>query len=301
MMRQLLILILFPVFLVVGCQSAVWGQDIQDEIDAQNYSLGYRFGIDLQKYKLEFRPEILWHGFFTPIDEMKPQYDQGLMSDVLAKLDSYQDLSSVSGDEKQDRIEMQNYSLGYRLGTDFLLQNVTLRPQSLWSGIFDGYDNKEPQIPLEEMAAILEQIKDKSKQLAMKKQPPLRLKGQHFLSTNAKMKGVTVLKSGLQYRVLKSGAGKTPKPSDTVSVHYRSRTIEGFEFSNSYPLGIPTPKEFRVDQVLPGWSEALQLMKEGDKWELYIPSYLAYKDSGPMAGQTVICDLELLEILPESR
>lgn len=300
-MRQLLIWLLITFLIVVGGQSTVLGQEVMDDVDAQNYSFGYRFGIDLQKYDIEFRPEILWHGFFTPIDGMKSLLDQNLMDDILTKLDTHQQLPVLTGDQQQERIEDQNYSLGYRLGSDFLLYKTTLRPQVLWNGIFDGYGKKDPQLQLEQMAAILKRMKVESKQQATQKQPPLRPQGQHFLSTNAKMKGITVLKSGLQYRVFKAGTGETPKSSDTVLLNFRSRTIEGLEFSNSFPLGIPTPETFRVDQVLPGWSEALQLMKEGDKWEIYIPAYLAYKDNGPMAGQTIISDLELIEILPETR
>ena len=108
------------------------------------------------------------------------------------------------------------------------------------------------------------------------------------------------LSSGLQYKVLKTGNGKKQATkNDTVSVLYTMKKIDGQVVGSTYPLGVPTPEEVSVNKGIPGWIEALQLMHEGDRWELYIPQQLAYRDVGPMAGQTVIVDLELLEIFPE--
>ncbi len=102
--------------------------------------------------------------------------------------------------------------------------------------------------------------------------------GQTFLAENAKKDGVVSLRSGLQYKVIKEGTGKAPGLKDTVSVNYRGTLIDGTEFDNSYKRNEPTT--FRVDSVIRGWSEALQLMKEGAKWELYIPPELGYGERG---------------------
>lgn len=119
-----------------------------------------------------------------------------------------------------------------------------------------------------------------------------------FLEENAKKEGVVVTDSGLQYKVLESGEGNTPTASDTVSVHYEGRFINGDVFDSSIERGVPT--EFGVTQVIKGWVEALQLMKEGDKWEIYVPSNLAYGEGGmpPRIGsnEDLIFQIELLGI-----
>ena len=102
--------------------------------------------------------------------------------------------------------------------------------------------------------------------------------GEAFLAANAKKEGVKTLPSGLQYKVLKSGSGKTPKATDTVKTHYHGTLIDGTVFDSSVERGEPV--EFPVNGVIPGWTEALQLMKEGDKWQLFVPAKLAYGERG---------------------
>jgi FKBP-type peptidyl-prolyl cis-trans isomerase len=122
--------------------------------------------------------------------------------------------------------------------------------------------------------------------------------GAKFLKENAQKEGVKTLPSGLQYKVIHEGSGKTPKATDTVTVHYRGTLINGKEFDSSYSRG--QPAEFPVNRVIAGWTEALQLMKEGSKWMLYIPSNLAYGsrgaggDIGP--DETLIFEVELLKV-----
>ena len=127
-----------------------------------------------------------------------------------------------------------------------------------------------------------------------------REKGEEFLIGNAKKEGVKTLPSGLQYRVLKEGDGKHPTKAEHVVVHYRGTLIDGREFDSSYKRG--EPAKFGVTQVIKGWTEALQLMKEGAKWTLYIPWYLAYgeKGSGKLIGpnETLVFDIELIGVLP---
>ena len=205
-----------------------------------------------------------------------------------------------------------NYSYGYQLGEELTARQIELRGNVLWQGLYDAIDQAKPQLSEEEMTLILESIKISGTTEVVKTEeeqpgeakpeaPPktYRLKGQRFLGENMDKEGVVTLSSGVQYTVLKSGNGKTPRGTDAVLVNYRARSIEGVEFSSSYPLGIPTPEEFKVNQAIPGLAQALKLMSVGDKWEIYIPAQQAYKDTSPMGGQTVIYVLELLEILPE--
>lgn len=122
--------------------------------------------------------------------------------------------------------------------------------------------------------------------------------GEDFLAVNKKKEGVIALPSGLQYRVLKAGKGKSPKATDNVTVHYRGTLIDGTEFDSSYKRG--QPATFPVNRVIRGWTEALQLMKEGARWTLYIPSNLAYGERGAGANigsnATLIFEVELLSI-----
>ena len=125
------------------------------------------------------------------------------------------------------------------------------------------------------------------------------MKGEEFLKENATKEGVKTLPSGLQYKVVKEGEGKSPKATDTVSVHYKGTLINGTEFDSSYKRN--EPAEFPVNRVIPGWTEALQLMKEGSKWMLYIPAKLAYGERGTPGGpigpnETLIFEVELLKV-----
>lgn len=126
-----------------------------------------------------------------------------------------------------------------------------------------------------------------------------REEGEAFLAKNLKQEGVKTTKSGLQYKVIKTGKGATPKPTDVVSCHYRGTLIDGTEFDSSYARNEPT--EFPVNRVIAGWTEALQLMHVGDKWKLYIPADLAYGNHPPgppiKAGSVLVFELDLLGIV----
>jgi len=123
-------------------------------------------------------------------------------------------------------------------------------------------------------------------------------RAEKFLMENKAKEGVQTLPSGLQYKVIKDGTGKTPKLSDTVSTHYRGTLLDGKEFDSSYKRN--EPAEFPVSGVIKGWTEALQLMKEGAKWTLYVPPKLAYGERGfpPVIGpnETLIFEIELLKV-----
>ena len=260
--------------------------------DRENYSLGFRFGKELRDYDIRFKPEIFWHGLFTPIDEITPQFTLNQIEKALNQLDSHRPLPRLSEELQKERLTLQNYSLGYRLGHDFLKYRLELKPQALLDGVFDAYADRNSRLELEEIANILRQIDNRNNDLLK------HTEFQHFLSANAASDDVTVLKSGLQYRVLTEGTGTIPQKSDSVLVHFRSTNIHGVEIDSSHPLGIPRPRKYKVAEVVPGWSEALLRMKEGSRWVLYVPAYLTDNDGLSSAGQTIIVDLELIKILP---
>ncbi len=152
----------------------------------------------------------------------------------------------------------------------------------------------------EKMKKSMQEKQKKAKAEATEKAKANIAAGEAYLKENGAKEGVVTLKSGLQYKVLKAGTGKQPKATDRVKVHYSGTLIDGTKFDSSYDRKVPAT--FGVTQVIPGWTEALKLMKEGDKWQLVIPSALAYGPNGrpgTIPGNSVLLfDVELLEVLP---
>jgi len=145
---------------------------------------------------------------------------------------------------------------------------------------------------------INETMKAATAQIMVKRNGPLLEVGKKFLEENAKKEGITVLPSGMQYRVLASGNGKSPQPTDQVTTHYHGKLLDGTVFDSSVDRG--TPATFPVNGVIQGWQEALPMMKEGDKWELFIPYDMAYgeKGTGEEIGpfSTLIFEVELITV-----
>jgi len=205
-------------------------------------------------------------------------------------------------DSDADRI---GYSLGQQIGRDFKRQKVELDEASFLRGFEDATRGAEPVMGREEMNAILGGLKsrintaqrEEAQQRRMRKKEEAeekRRQGQAFMAAKAEKPGVKTLPSGLQYKVIRPGSGKKPGPRDVVKVHYRARLIDGHEFDSSYSS--EDPANFHLNGVIPGWTEALQLMREGAKWELYLPPDLAFGSRGPLADQTVIYEIELLGV-----
>ena len=148
------------------------------------------------------------------------------------------------------------------------------------------------------MTAFQKEMAAKQAEMMKSQGEKNKKEGEAFLAENKKKEGVKTLASGLQYKVIKEGTGKTPKATDKVSTHYQGTLIDGTEFDSSYKRG--EPATFPVNGVIPGWTEALQLMKVGSKWQLFVPSKLAYgeKGAGPIIGPNavLIFTVELLAI-----
>lgn len=194
-----------------------------------------------------------------------------------------------------------SYSIGLDIGSNMKKQKLDLDAKALAAGIADALAGKPALTPEEVRATLTEfQQKEMAKAEARAKTAGAEnaKAGEEFLAANAKKDGVKTTASGLQYKTIKSGSGKTPKASDTVKVHYTGTLIDGTVFDSSVERN--EPATFGVDQVIPGWTEVLQLMKEGDKWQVFIPSKLAYgeRGAGPDIGpnSTLIFDVELLAI-----
>ena len=205
----------------------------------------------------------------------------------------------VADDQPQlDEADRISYSVGYQMGGDFKKQGVELHPKALTQGLEDALSGSEASMTAEDMQTALSSLKKKilaqTRMEQAEKAKNYREEGRIFLAENAGREGVKTTDSGLQYKILKAGTGKTPTASDSVTVHYRGTMIDGREFDSSHRKGEPVT--FRVDEVIPGWTEALQMMKEGGKWQLYIPPDLAFHRGGPLEHRTILFDVELISV-----
>lgn len=211
--------------------------------------------------------------------------------------------SQVSAEEAglKDQKDKVSYSLGMNFGEYLKKQDIETNTDILVQGLKDMLAGKKTLLTEQEyhdtMAAFQKEMTtkqmEKLKQLGEKN----KKEGEAFLAENKKKEGVITLPSGLQYKVLKEGEGAIPKLTDTVTTNYRGTLIDGKEFDSSYRR--EQAATFPVKGVIPGWTEALQLMKAGSKWQLFIPSNLAYGERGPSIigpNATLIFEVELLSI-----
>jgi FKBP-type peptidyl-prolyl cis-trans isomerase FklB len=202
----------------------------------------------------------------------------------------------------KDQKDKASYSIGYDIGETFKKQNVDLNPDALFGGLKDALAGKEASLSKEEREKTLQAFQKEmmEKQMAASKEAATKnaAEGEKFLTENKKKDGVKTTASGLQYKVLKEGSGASQKETDTVVTNYKGTLLDGTEFDSSYKRN--EPASFPVNRVIKGWTEALQLMKPGAKYQLFIPSALAYGERG--AGQligpnaTLIFEVELLSI-----
>lgn len=198
--------------------------------------------------------------------------------------------------------DKSSYALGYQFGQSLAGFGAEVNVESFSKGFADALAGKPGIMSKEELqktVAEFEQTLRTKMESKKRDQADVNQKeGKAFLEANAKKSGIKVLPSGLQYQVMTEGKGKSPKATDVVKTHYRGTLINGKEFDSSYAR--KEPAEFPVNGVIKGWTEALQLMKEGSKWKLFIPSELAYgtQGAGPDIGpnSTLIFEVELLSI-----
>lgn len=204
--------------------------------------------------------------------------------------------TSKSGSLDTD-VKKYSYALGQQFGSNIAELGVELDKKTVLQAIESALSNKESLLNDEEIQQSMIMLRDKRMESMKAKTEESKVKGEAFLENNKAKEGVVTTESGLQYKILEEGTGKTPTAKDRVTVHYKGTLIDGTEFDSSIKRG--TPATFAVEGVIPGWTEALQLMKEGAKWQLFIPSDLAYgtMDRPQIPGNSVlIFDVELIEI-----
>lgn len=213
-------------------------------------------------------------------------------------------IAATSGFSTTIETEAQKagYAIGMNIGLSMKMQQLDIDPETVAAGLLAAFKGEPTLMDEDQMAQTLMAFQQQMQMRDMEKMVAESAKNaaesEKFLGQNSKKKGVVTTKSGLQYRVLAKGKGTSPKVNSTVDVHYRGTLVDGTEFDSSYSRG--EPATFPVGNVIPGWTEALQLMKEGDKWELTIPAELAYADQGappvipPSAA--LVFEVELLKV-----
>ncbi|MGA7274161.1 MAG: FKBP-type peptidyl-prolyl cis-trans isomerase [Candidatus Udaeobacter sp.] len=207
------------------------------------------------------------------------------------------------GQEKSPQLKDQkdkvSYSIGMNIGFNLSRQKVDINPDILAAGIRDSLAGK-PQLTTDQVKDVMAQFEKDMEQKQKQAGEKNKADGSKFLEENKKKPGVKTTASGLEYKVEKEGTGAQPKPTDTVTVNYRGTLMDGTEFDSSYKRG--QPATFPVNGVIKGWTEALQLMKVGSKYQVFVPANLAYGERsvspeiGPNA--TLIFEVELLDAKP---
>ena len=204
----------------------------------------------------------------------------------------------------KDEKDKVSYSIGLDIGSTFKKQGMDINADVLLAGLRDALSGAKPLMTEEQiketMTAYSKMMMEKQTAAAKEKGSKAAAEGEKFLAENKTKEGVKTTPSGLQYKVIQEGSGTPPKESDTVVTHYKGTLINGTEFDSSYKRN--EPATFPVNKVIKGWTEGLQLMKPGSKYQLFVPANLAYGERG--AGQdigpneTLIFEVELLSVKP---
>ena len=207
-------------------------------------------------------------------------------------------------DSFKTEMDKVSYAIGTQLGQNFKRQSIEIKIESFIRGLKDVMAGRKLELTEQEIQQTMMSFSQRMKEQQQERQKVEAVKniaaGKAFLAANGKKEGIKVLPSGMQYKILKEGTGKSPSAEDKVRTHYSGTLIDGTEFDSSYKRG--KPAEFPVKGVIKGWTEALQLMKEGGKWQLFIPPELAYGERGNRGipgNSTLIFEVELLGIVKE--
>lgn len=225
----------------------------------------------------------------------------GLVSSVVLVAGCQKEAEEPKAVELTTLEQKVNYTIARNLANNFKQNGLVVDPDSFMLALNDVRDDVESRLTEEEMQTVMQTFQEQA--MAKREEEQKKIadenaeKGKKFLEENKAKEGVTTTESGLQYRVITEGTGVKPKATDTVTVHYSGKLLDGTEFDSSYSRN--EPATFDLNSVIPGWTEGLQLMPEGAKWELVIPSDLAYGPgaNGPIPPNSVLVfEVELLEV-----
>ena len=204
----------------------------------------------------------------------------------------------------ESNIDKASYAIGADIGKNFQKAGIALNLEAMAQGYKDVQGDEKPAMTDEQMAAVMMEFQQtmmaKMKEAQGREAEESKVTGAEFLTAKAQEPGLKKTDSGLLYEVVEEGTGNSPQASDTVKVHYTGTLIDGTKFDSSHDRGAPA--EFQVGRVIKGWQEALQMMKEGSHWKLYIPGDLAYGPQGnPRGGipgnAVLVFDVQLIEVV----
>lgn len=230
------------------------------------------------------------------------QYKGKLMKKILAINTLFLILSTpvLHAEEYKTLDKQYSYALGYNVGKNIAKQFQDVDKAAMLQALQDAINNSKPKMTLEQMKQAFQQVAEKKKQEKTAQADKNTAAGKKYINQYSKKEGVKPLSDGIFYRVMKSGKGTSPRADSKVSVHYKGTLINGKVFDSSYDRG--QPAEFPLNRVIKGWQIAVQKMQPGDKWEIVIPSELAYGEQGAPGGtigpnETLIFEVELLKVL----
>ncbi|MDR0231542.1 MAG: FKBP-type peptidyl-prolyl cis-trans isomerase [Dysgonamonadaceae bacterium] len=291
-MKKLSILLTLALATVIGtsCTAQAPKAQLKNEVDSLSYAIGVTYSQGMLKQHLS------------------TSMDTAYIKDFIK---GFMEGANINKDDKRKNAYMLGLQIGHQIGGS-LLDNVNSQFQSMFgdstkkankadllAGFLSELNPQGPKMTMEEAQMYLQVTMEAIRNAQMEREFSVNKEaGTAFLAENATKEGVVTLPSGLQYRIVRAGKGATPAASDVVRVHYRGTLLDGTEFDSSYKRN--EPAEFGVTQVIPGWTEALQLMPVGSKWELFIPENLAYgsADRGAIRPfSTLIFEVELLDIV----
>lgn len=215
---------------------------------------------------------------------------------LMASLIAFAGCERKAADVKTEKGRL-SYTIGQQIGGNLKSQGLDIDSATLAESISHALQGKPSLMSQEDMQKTIQGLQQAGMEKRKVEGEANLKKGTEFLEANAKKEGVKVTASGLQYKVVTEGKGPKPKNSDTVKVHYKGTLVDGTKFDSSYDRN--QPAQFPVNAVIPGWTEALQLMPVGSKWELFIPSKLAYGEMGRPGipgNSALLFEVELLDI-----
>lgn len=206
--------------------------------------------------------------------------------------------------------QQSSYGMGLDIGSSLRGNEVDVDLDALLAGIKDALSGAKSRIPQEELQKVMTELQTQINARAEARFKSMAAKnkkeGQDFLAANRTKPGVKVLESGVQYKILKAGRGVTPRETDLIKAHYHGTLVDGTVFDSSVDRKPSQPLEFTMNDVIPGWAEALKRMKVGDKWQIFIPSELAYQTEPPPGSvigpnAVLVFEIELLDAAPAPR
>ncbi len=280
-----------------GSGIALFAKAASPEDRKAAYAVGYKMGDQSKTQMPEFNVESFAQAIKAAYADKKPKYSEEEMKGALEVMQKKQGkgLTEIEGRKAA-------YAIGFLMGKDNKTVLPNLDVDTFTDAFGEGFAGSKAKYSEEEMLKAIADLQKKSEaEMAAKAQKMTAEndgKGSAYLATNAKKAGVTVTKTGLQVETLKAGTGASPKAADQVKVHYEGRLIDGTVFDTSYGK---EPITFPLAGVIPGWTEGLQLMKEGGKSRFTIPAAIAYGAAGAGSippNSTLVFEVELIKVNP---